>query len=97
MSDAPTYVPPPPDAIRMSSAELVPADTDAREAGTYITHGPALACACGSTALLAIQPGTDDDVLMGFVLKRGERVQCWCEACWERRFGYDGAVVEGNR
>jgi hypothetical protein len=45
-----------------------------------------LACACGSADIVAVAPGTEDEVRMGMVVKRGVTPRAYCPVCWVREF-----------
>jgi hypothetical protein len=41
-------------------------------------------CACGSSEVIAISPGEEDERLVagGFIIRRGRPDKAWCMACW---------------
>lgn len=56
--------------------------------GFWITTARPLECvACGSVDILALCPGTEDERLLGIVVRRGVAVRAWCPVHWHERFG----------
>jgi len=53
-----------------------------------------LACACGSLDLMSVEPGGDDEVLLGMAVTRGRKARGWCAACWIRKFDASKQVGE---
>jgi len=58
--------------------------TGEQPGGNIITTGRALACDCGSGAVMAVKPGAEP--LRGasgrVLVRRGDAVRAWCLPCW---------------
>ncbi len=50
--------------------------------------GMALTCSCGSSDVISIKPGSQDEKTPGgFVHLRGRKDRAWCAHCWSKKFG----------